>query len=104
MLLRYFYCNTKTTMQRIKVLHITQSVGGVETYLKQIISTIDHSRFELKIIGTISENLEPYCIKHNVTFIRLKMARGLNPVLRFYFCFTTQKNHSARESCLRTSA
>jgi len=67
-------------MQRIKVLHITQSVGGVETYLKQVISTIDHSRFELKIVGTISENLEPYCIKYNVPFIRLKMARGLNPV------------------------
>ncbi len=66
-------------MQRIKVLHITQSVGGVETYLKQIISTIDHSRFELKIIGTISENLEPYCTKHNVAFTRLAMARGLNP-------------------------
>src|SRR3954471_16720637 len=68
-------------MQRIKVLHITQSVGGVETYLKQVISTIDHSKYELKIVGTISENLEPYCIKYNVPFTRLKMARGLNPIL-----------------------
>ena len=31
-------------LHRIKILHITQSVGGVETYLKQIISTIDHNR------------------------------------------------------------
>ncbi len=69
--------------QRIKVLHITQSVGGVETYLKQIISTIDHSRFELKVIGTISENLEPYCTKYGVAFTRIKMARGLNPFLDF---------------------
>jgi glycosyltransferase involved in cell wall biosynthesis len=68
-------------MQRIKVLHITQSVGGVETYLKQVISTIDHSKYELKIIGTISEYLEPYCIKYKVPFTRLKMARGLNPIL-----------------------
>ena len=78
-------------MQRIKILHITQSVGGVETYLKQIISTIDHSRFELKIIGTISENLEPYCVKHNVAFIRLNMARGLNPVLDFKSVFQLKK-------------
>ncbi len=78
-------------MQRTKVLHITQSVGGVETYLKQIISTIDHSRFELKIVGTISENLEPYCIKYNVPFIRLKMARGLNPALDIKSIFQLQK-------------
>ena len=69
--------------QRVKVLHITQSVGGVETYLKQIISTIDHTRFELKIVGTISENLEPYCIKYGVAFTRIKMARGLNPFRDF---------------------
>jgi glycosyltransferase involved in cell wall biosynthesis len=78
-------------MQRIKVLHITQSVGGVETYLKQVISTIDHSKYELKIVGTISENLEPYCIKYNVPFIRLKMARGLNPVLDLASVFQLKK-------------
>ena len=76
---------------RIKVLHITQSVGGVETYLKQVISAINHSRFELKIVGTISENLEPYCITHNVSFIRLKMARGLNPVTDIRSVFQLKK-------------
>ena len=76
---------------RIKVLHITQSVGGVETYLKQVISAIDHSRFELKIIGTVSEHLEPYCITHNVSFIRLKMARGLNPVTDIRSVFQLKK-------------
>jgi glycosyltransferase involved in cell wall biosynthesis len=78
-------------MQRIKVLEITQSVGGVETYLKQVISTIDHSKYELKIVGTISENLEPYCIKYNVPFIRLKMARGLNPILDITSVFRLKK-------------
>jgi len=78
-------------MQRIKVLHITQSVGGVETYLKQVISTIDHSRYELKIIGTISEHLEPYCVRYNVPFKRLKMARGLNPVLDIVSIFRLKK-------------
>jgi glycosyltransferase involved in cell wall biosynthesis len=68
-------------MSRIKVLHITQSVGGVETYLKQVLSTIDHEKFEIVIVGTISEYLEPYCTKYNVRFKRLKMARGLNPFL-----------------------
>ncbi|TKK71979.1 glycosyltransferase family 4 protein [Ilyomonas limi] len=78
-------------MQRIKVLEITQSVGGVETYLKQVITTIDHSKYELKIVGTISENLEPYCIKYNVPFIRLKMARGLNPILDIASIFRLKK-------------
>lgn len=78
-------------MQRIKVLHITQSVGGVETYLKQVISTIDHSKYELKIVGTISENLEPYCVRYNVPFTRLKMARGFNPVLDIASIFRLKK-------------
>lgn len=78
-----FILHRTNMQQRIKVLHITQSVGGVETYLKQIISTIDHSRFELKIIGTVSENLEPYCVKYGVAFTRIKMARGLNPFVDF---------------------
>ncbi len=78
-------------MQRIKVLEITQSVGGVETYLKQVISTIDHSKYELKIVGTISENLEPYCIKYKVPFIRLKMARGFNPALDIASVFRLKK-------------
>lgn len=78
-------------MPRIKVLHITQSVGGVETYLKQVISAIDHTRFELKIVGTISEQLEPYCIKYNIPFIRLKMARGLNPVTDISSVFQLKK-------------
>lgn len=68
-------------MKRIKILHITQSVGGVETYLKQIFSTIDHTKFEVVLVGTVSDLLEPYCIKYNVRFQRLKMARGLNPFL-----------------------
>lgn len=78
-------------MQRIKVLEITQSVGGVETYLKQVISTIDHEKYELKIVGTISDNLEPYCVKYKVPFIRLTMARGLNPVLDVASIFRLKK-------------
>jgi len=78
-------------MNRIKVLHITQSVGGVETYLKQILSTIDHTKFEIVIVGTISEYLEPYCIKFNVRFQRLKMARGLNPFLDVISVFQLMK-------------
>ena len=81
----------KLIMQRIKVLHITQSVGGVETYLKQVISTIDHSKYELKIVGTISENLEPYCIQYEVPFKRMKMARGLNPILDIASIFSLKK-------------
>lgn len=78
-------------MQRIKVLHITQSVGGVETYLKQVISAIDHSKYELKIIGTISEHLEPYCIKYKVPFTRLSMARGFNPLQDIAALFQLKK-------------
>ena len=38
-------------MEKIKVLQITQSVGGVETYLRQMLQNIDRNRFEVIIVS-----------------------------------------------------
>lgn len=67
-------------MKPVKVLHITQSAGGVETYLKQIFAAINHEAFEFVLVGTVSQSLEKCCIENNVRFVRIKMSRGVNPV------------------------
>ena len=65
-------------MERIKVLHITQSIGGVETYLKQVIQNIDRSRFDLSI-ASCEPSLEKLCALHEIPYYDIKMSRGVNP-------------------------
>lgn len=65
-------------MERIKVLHITQSVGGVETYLRQVIQNIDRSKFDLSI-ASCEPSLEKLCALHEVPYHSIKMSRGFNP-------------------------
>lgn len=65
-------------MEKIKVLHITQSVGGVETYLRQVIQNIDRSRYDLSI-ASCEPSLEKLCALHEVPYFHLNMSRGVNP-------------------------
>lgn len=67
-------------MEKIKVLHITQSVGGVETYLRQVILNIDRSKFDLAI-ASCEPSLEKLCALHEVPYFNIKMSRGVNPFL-----------------------
>lgn len=65
-------------MEKIKVLHITQSVGGVETYLRQVIQNIDRSRFDLSV-ASCEESIEKMCALHEVPYFHIGMSRGANP-------------------------
>lgn len=67
-------------MEKIKVLHITQSVGGVETYLRQVFLNLDKDRFEL-VVASSEPNIQHLCEKHDVKFYSIKMSRGFNPFL-----------------------
>ncbi len=51
---------------KIKVLHITQSLGGVETYLRGVIDKIDKSVFELVVIAPFSESFTAFCEQHHI--------------------------------------
>lgn len=66
-------------MHKIKVLHITQSFGGVETYLRQIAQNIDTSKFELIIASPKQETLQNFCVQNNIKHYVISMSRGLNP-------------------------
>src|SRR3954447_26126428 len=65
-------------MERIKVMHITQSVGGVETYLRQVVQNIDRQRFEI-VIASSENTIQKFCEEENVKHYRLHMSRGFNP-------------------------
>lgn len=65
-------------MEQVKVLHITQSVGGVETYLRQVIQNVDRSKFHLSI-ASCEPSLEKMCATYEVPYHHISMSRGFNP-------------------------
>lgn len=65
-------------MEKIKILHITQSLGGVETYIRQIISTIDRSKYEIVLVSPFNKELSNFCLSNGVKIYCIKMDRGLN--------------------------
>jgi glycosyltransferase involved in cell wall biosynthesis len=66
-------------MEKIKVLHITQAFGGVETYLRQVVQNIDRNKFEIIVASPEKDTLQNFCAQNNVKHHVLHMARGANP-------------------------
>src|SRR3954454_3973265 len=66
-------------MEKIKILHITQAFGGVETYLRQVVQNIDRNKFEIIVASPEKNTLQNFCAQNNVKHHVLHMARGANP-------------------------
>lgn len=64
-------------MERTKVLHITQCVGGVETYLRHVVLNIERKRFEI-IIASSEGSIKQFCEEQGITHYHLNMSRGFN--------------------------
>lgn len=65
-------------MEKIKVLHITQAFGGVETYLRQVVQNIDKEKYEIIIASPEKDTLQKFCADNNVKHYVLHMSRGIN--------------------------
>lgn len=77
-------------MQRIKVMHITQSVGGVETYLRQVVHHIDKEKFEI-VIASSEPTIEKFCEEQQVKHYHLRLSRGFNPFTDLFSIFSIRK-------------
>ena len=77
-------------MEKIKVLQITQSVGGVETYLRQMVHNINRDRFEI-IIVSCEPTLKQFCEEASVKYYEVKMSRGFNPFRDFSSVLSLRK-------------
>ncbi|RXF69355.1 glycosyltransferase family 4 protein [Arcticibacter tournemirensis] len=67
--------------ERNKIVFLTQSLGGVETYIREIVLNVDKSKFELIIVSPFGESINDLCENQNIKHYTLKMARGFNPLL-----------------------
>lgn len=67
--------------QRKKILFLTQSLGGVETYIREIIVNIDKEKFEIVMVSPFGESINDLCNSFSIKIYNLRMARGFNPFL-----------------------
>jgi glycosyltransferase involved in cell wall biosynthesis len=72
---------TASTNPRKKILFLTQSLGGVETYIREIFINIDRSKFDLVIICPYGQSINDLCESLSIKIYNVKMDRGLNPLL-----------------------
>lgn len=73
-------------MQRMKIMHITQAIGGVETYIRHVIESIDRDSYEICVV-TSEKRLLKYCREAGIKNHHLRMARGFNPVVDIFSLF-----------------
>jgi glycosyltransferase involved in cell wall biosynthesis len=66
---------------RKKLLFITQSLGGVETYIREILVNIDKERFDIVMVCPYGQSINELCNSLSIRIYNVKMARGLNPFL-----------------------
>lgn len=67
-------------MPKKKVLHVTQSTGGVGTYVTHILNYANEDAFEFVIMGPPNAFFEQFCKDKGVRFYQVDLARNLNPM------------------------
>ena len=77
-------------MDKIKIIQVTQSAGGVETYLRQVLQNIDHDKFEI-IMVSCQQSIEQLSAEFNLKFYHVKMSRGFNLLLDIQTLFALRK-------------
>ncbi|HEX8023202.1 glycosyltransferase [Mucilaginibacter sp.] len=66
---------------KIKILHITQVAGGIETYIEQIFNNIDREKFELILASpTDRQSLTKLASRYNVPHYPLALKWHISPV------------------------
>jgi len=70
----------------IKVLHVTQALGGVKTYIFEIIRHLDPNEFELIVVAPPDKEFKKICEEYKVKLIELNIPRQIHLFLDPY-CF-----------------
>ncbi|AMR34058.1 hypothetical protein A0256_22720 [Mucilaginibacter sp. PAMC 26640] len=67
--------------EKIRVLHISQVQGGIETYIEQIINNIDQSRFEIMLACPAQrESIIKMVNRYKVPYINLEIKIEISPL------------------------
>lgn len=67
-------------MQKLKVIHITQSLGGVKTYIDHLFKFSDLNAFDYVIIAPEHFEFQELCKSKHITYHPIKIQRSINPI------------------------
>lgn len=67
-------------MIRKKILHITQALGGVKTYLEHVFEYADFDKFEFAIIAPADVAFEKLCADKGIKYYAINLQRSISPV------------------------
>jgi hypothetical protein len=68
-------------MGKIKILHITQVQGGIQTYIEQIYHNIDSTKFEIEIACPEEQkSLVEFAKANNIKWYSLKLKWQISPI------------------------
>src|ERR1700761_3215276 len=65
---------------KTKILHITQSLGGVRTYLENTVSYSDHQKFTHVIVAPQHFEFQEFCKLRSITYHPIKIQRSVSPL------------------------
>jgi glycosyltransferase involved in cell wall biosynthesis len=65
-------------VRKVKIVHVTQSLGGVKTYLEHLFTHYDPDNFEHVIIAPENSSFQKFCKKNSVIYHPLKFQRSIN--------------------------
>lgn len=66
-------------MSKKKILHITQSTGGVKTYVSHIINHANPDDFEFVIMAPANEFFQKFCKEKGIRYYFVDLHRNVNP-------------------------
>jgi glycosyltransferase involved in cell wall biosynthesis len=63
-----------------KILQVSQATGGVKTYTAHVLEYADPNHFEFAVIAPADVHFEQFCSERNISYYRIDLERGNNPV------------------------
>ncbi len=62
----------------IKIIHITQSLGGVQTYIESVLNYSNYDNTTYILIGPEDDTFCLFCKNKNVTYYPVKFKRNIS--------------------------
>lgn len=74
-------------MAKTKVLHLTQSTGGVKTYVAHVLAYIKPEEFEFIILAPANKLFESFCSTKSIPYYCVDLERGNNLIKNLILLF-----------------
>jgi glycosyltransferase involved in cell wall biosynthesis len=79
-------------MEKIVVLHVTQAMGGVKTFLENLIGHSTGSFIIHIVLAPEDREFDDFCKTHDIQYFPVKIGRGINPFSDFGALWTITRH------------